>query len=169
MFQVDDYVNYSSQGICRITGIQDMKFGPGTGRKPYYLLRPVHGNTADIFVPVDNAVLVARMRPVLTPQQIDDAILASGSTEIVWEPDRKKRTAQFQEILSRREEHELLALASCLHRRQSENAKGFASGELQILRKAEQIIEQEFSFSLQIEQSNVGSYIHDKMAQYGLS
>ena len=42
--------------------------------------------------------------------------------------------------------------------------KGLSSGERDLLKKVEGIIEQEFSFSLQISACNIGEYIRQKLS-----
>ena len=56
-----------------------------------------------------------------------------------------------------------MLLASCLHRQLI--AKGLSTGDREILRKVESIIEQEFSFSLQISASSIGEYIREKLGE----
>lgn len=65
--------------------------------------------------------------------------------------------------MSRRDERELLMLTSCLYLKSKESSNGLSSTDAQILKKAELIIEQEFSFSLKISMQSVGAYIHEKL------
>lgn len=159
----NDYVNYSAQGICKIEDICPMNFGSGSSPREYYILKPIHQENAHIFVPVDNQKLVAQMRPVLSPEEIDRTILSVQDQKMPWISDRKLRLAQFQEILSRRREQELLLLVSCLYLKSRERAKGLSPIDAQILKKAESIIEQEFSFSLKISAQSIGGYIRQKL------
>ena len=52
------YVNYTAQGICRVEGIESLKFGDGKARD-YYLLRPVNQPESSVYLPVDNPDLLA--------------------------------------------------------------------------------------------------------------
>ena len=163
----NDYVNYGTQGICRIEDIRVLKLTPGSGGRSYYILRPVHQEHASIFVPTDSQALLARMRPILSPAEIDRIILSVKGQAMGWICDRKERAAQFQAILSRRDERELLLLIRCLCLRSREDPKGLTDGEAQVLKKAEQIIDQEFSFSLNLSQQAIGSYIRGKLGLSG--
>ena len=78
-----------------------------------------------------------------------------------WIEDRKQRTLQFQQILSRRDTRELLLLAGCLHKRRTE--KGLPTSELEILHKVEGMVEQEFSFTLNVGRAQIGTYIRDRL------
>lgn len=101
------------------------------------------------------------MRPVLTREEIDEIIFSVREEQIPWPNDRKVRISQFQQILSRRDTRELLMLASCLHKRKTE--KGLPASELEMLHKTEGMIEQEFSFALNIRKEEIGQYIRDRL------
>lgn len=158
---VNEYVNYGCQGICKIEDLRFMKFG-SVGHD-YFVLKPVHQENASIFVPADNQNLLARMRPILAPEEIDQIIASVKDQDMLWISDRKARAAQFQAVLSRRDERELLLLVSCLYLKSQENPKGLSSTDAQILQQAEHIIEQEFSFALQISPQDIGSYIRKRL------
>lgn len=161
---VNDYVNYSTYGICRIEEIKPVKFDSGRTSRVYYILKPVHQDKSCIYVPVENLTLVEKMRPVLTPQEIDQVIWSVKDQDMSWISDRKKRSEQFQEILKKRDERELLQLISCLYLKSQESKKGLTSSDARILKQAESIIEQEFSFSLKISTQNIGAYIQKRWA-----
>lgn len=159
----NSYVNYSSQGICEIEDICPMKFSFDSCERDYYILQPIHQNNARIFVPAENQKLVEQMRPVLSAEEIDRIILDAKDHSIPWISDRKQRAVKFQSILSRRDECELLQLATCLYLKSRDGAKGFCSSDGQILKKVEVIIAQEFAFSLNTDTQEVGAYIREKL------
>lgn len=163
MPSVNDYVNYSIQGICLVEDIRRAKFGYDGCEREYYVLRPVHQENSHVFVPTDNLALVGKMRPVLSPEEIDSTILSVRNRSIPWVRDRKKRTAEFHEILSRRDERELLLLVSCLYLKSKEEGKGLSDADGRVLKEAQTIIEREFSFSLNIEPQKTGEYIRGKL------
>ena len=162
MFRVNDYVNYSAQGVCKIEDIRAIRFPTCSRTREYYVLKPVHQNDTRVFVPVENQALTDRMRPILSPAEVDRIILRVKDQDMLWISDRKQRSARFQEILSRRDEEELLLLAGCLYRK-SREAKGLTAGDAQALKRAEAVIQQEFSFSLQINAGQIGEYIRRKL------
>lgn len=163
MYRKGDYVNYSTQGICEIEDVRLIKFNFDSQARKYYILKPVHQKNACIYVPIDNQKLLGQMRPILSSDEIDKTILSVRNSEIPWTKDRKQRTSEFQAILSRRDEKELLQLASCLYLKSKDGTKGFCSSDSQILKKVETIIAQEFSFSLKINPQDIGPYIRQKL------
>lgn len=50
----NDYVNYSTHGICRVEEIRFMQFDRSSKGREYYILRPVHPDNIRIFVPMGN-------------------------------------------------------------------------------------------------------------------
>ena len=159
MYQKGDYISYSGHGVCKISDIRAMDFG--SGKQDYYIIEPIAAGSATIYLPRDNPKALSRIRPVLTKEEIDAIIFSVREEQIPWPNDRKVRIAQFQQILSRRDTRELLMLASCLHKRKTE--RGLPAGELEMLRKAEGMIEQEFSFALNIQREDIGQYIRDRL------
>ncbi len=163
MLYENDYVNYSTNGICKIEEIRSMKFGGSPFESKYYILRPLDQSNGTIFVPADNQKLVDCMRPILSPSEID-AIIASVKNQCPsWIEDRKQRKAVFQEILSKRDERELLLLVICLHAREAECEKGLSASDAATLKKAMAVIDQEFSFSLKISRQEIRSYLREKL------
>lgn len=163
MPRVNDYVNYSTHGICKIEDLRFIKFDSCASGHDYYVLKPIARDTSSLFVPADNPILMERMRPVLSPEEIDQIILSVKDQNLLWISDRKQRSAQFQEILRTRDERELLLLISCLYLKSTETEKGLSNTDAQVLKKAESIIDQEFSFSLKISTSSIGSYIRERL------
>lgn len=148
-------------GVCQISDIRTIDFGTGSGAQDYYVVEPIAAGSATIYLPRGNPKVLSRMRPVLTKEEIDGIICSVRDDQIRWTNDRKARTIQFQQILSRRDTRELLMLASCLHKRRTE--KGLPASELEMLHKTEGMIEQEFSFALNVRREEIGQYIRDRL------
>ncbi len=101
------------------------------------------------------------MKPILSKEEIDEIIRNVKDEGLPWICDRKARLAEFQRILSRRDERELLLLASCLHQQLLE--KGLSASEHEMLRKVGGIIKQKFAFALDISRNEIGKYIQEKL------
>ena len=154
------YVNYGAQGICRVEGVRSARFG-GAKARDYYLLSPVHQPETSIYLPVDNPLLASKMRPVLTPEEIDRTIRSVRGIQMPRIEDFHLRAQRFSEILSRRDERELLLLVGCLYLRGEQRPQGLSIGDRQTLRQAQRIVEEEFSFSLHLQADQVGAYIRN--------
>lgn len=162
-FVKDEYVNYSTAGICLVEDIRQLQFPPLKHPATYYILKPVRNPSSTLFVPVDNTVLLGRMKPILSQAEVDRIIQSIREEELPWIADKKLRAAEFHDILIRRDERELLLLVSCLYRRGKELDRGLPGTDQQVLKEAEAAIEEEFAFSLQMEGKEVGRYIREKL------
>lgn len=163
MPHINDYVIYSTHGVCKIEDLRFIKFDSCTSGHDYYILKPIARNTSSLFVPADNPALVARMRPVLSKEEIDHIILSVKDQNLLWIDDPKQRSARFQEILRIRDERELLLMISCLYLKSIGTEKGLSNTDAQVLKKAESIIDQEFAFSLKISTSSIKHYLREKL------
>lgn len=162
MYNIGEYVNYGGHGICQITDICTRDFKTGAGEQNYYILQPISQGSTTFYLPSENPAVQARLRPVLTAEQIDRIIASVKDAEMPWIADRKLRLAKFQQIISRRDTAQLLLLASSLHQQQL--AKGLSSSDRETLHKIEGIIEQEFSFALGLGAKEIGSYIQNRLS-----
>ena len=72
MFSNGDAVLYGAEGVCRLEGSTQREIG---GKKlEYYVLKPVYRAGSTVFVPKGNETLTAKMRRVLSPEEIHKLI-----------------------------------------------------------------------------------------------
>ncbi len=114
-------------------------------------------------VPADNEELTKRMHNVLSQPEIDAIILNAKNDHMKWLKDHKQRGEQFRKIINRRDERELLQMVRCLYLHGKES--GLTSTDSQYMRRAEEIIEEQFSFTLKTKAKNVSSYIRDILGE----
>jgi len=161
-YEVNDYVRYAANGICRITDIAAFDAKDGHGEAVYYVLRPVGSDKTTLYVPVENPALTARMNRVPTKAQLDDMIRSAGDSELLWMDDRKQRGECFHEILKSCDQRSLLRLVSCLYLKRGELAeagKRLSASDSVILKQAERLVQSDFAFVLDIKESEVEGYI----------
>lgn len=151
------------QGICKVEDISVLKFSPKAPRRQYYTLRPLFQRSILIYVPVDEPSLTKRMRPILSPTEVDQIILSTKGKKLILRPDHRERTIIYHEILSSNDEQALLLLTDFLYKKSKRCHKGLTSSELSIFKAAEAIIVEEFSFALNIPGKDVGNYIKTKL------
>ena len=69
MFHVEDQVIYGVHGVCQIIDLQIQKIN---GKKvEYYVLEPIRQPGARFFVPSQSDIAAAKLRPVLTKEEVD--------------------------------------------------------------------------------------------------
>ena len=164
LFKVGDYVNYKNSGICRVEDIREQDYG--AGKHNYYILKSVYENDTTVRIPVDSKAVETNMRRLLTREEIDEIILETENSKNQWIEDYKKRAAAFEEILDSGNRADILWVIKSLslYRQESrEQKRKFGVTDEKILDKAGKIVLQEFSFILQLKQSEVLPYIIEKV------
>ena len=151
MFHCGETVLYGTEGVCRIAEIREMKVG--RTRENYYVLKPVYRESATIYVPVDNEKLVARMRRLLSAQEIDSLLGAVALEDVPWVDDPNERRTVYGEILASGDRCQQLRTAG----------RQLRSGDDQLLREAEKLLHDEFALVLAIPQQEVPAYIRSRI------
>lgn len=160
MPDIGSLVIYGSNGICRITDKRKEKlYG---AKNEYYVLTPVDNAGAMILVPADNEALLAKMKNILSENDIISLIKSIDDNELWWINDSKKRNELFSVILENGDRTELLRLIKCIYLKRKElssaGKKLWLSDE-NTLKKAEKIINAEFSMVLGISPEEVPQFI----------
>ncbi len=164
MYQIGDTIVYTSNGVCRIDDIREEAFG-GTTRA-YYVLQPRNGNLA-VYVPTDNERLLGHMRPLSTPQRVQEVIHSILLEEApVWIGDNHKRNVYFQSVLNEADIMELMRLTRAVRSRREELA---AHGKRNLLadeninKRAERMLFGEIAEVVGISPDEVEAYISDSL------
>lgn len=82
MFNVNDTILYGTHGICKISDITEQNFNGST--KKYYILQPLHNVSSTIYVPMDNEKLLAKIRRILSEEELYELIKAMPDKETTW-------------------------------------------------------------------------------------
>ena len=156
MFQMGQALTYGASGICRFDGIISQK----SGKKIvwYYVLKPVYNQGSTVFVPVDNEKLVARIRPVLSQQEVMDMIHGLSQTEELWVEDEGQRQNVYREILQTGDRKRILQVIKSL-----KAGRKFHAVDERLLKDAESVLHQEFAFVLGLPREQIQPFILKEM------
>ncbi len=161
-FAKGEYVVYGMNGICFLEDIKIMKFAFDSEKSTYYILKPTSNDASTIYVPLNNEKLMGKLRPVMTREEIDSLLLGLKDKEIEWEKDRRFRSENFHEILINGVTQNLLLMIRCLYMKKRELlplGKKLPTTDENTLKSAEKLVEEEFSFVLDIPKDDVSGYI----------
>lgn len=165
-YRKGEYVRYACNGVCLVDDIRlDVPAGKGAP-KEFYILKPVSNPASTIFVPTGSPALVGKMARLPNREELDQLILSTKDTQLPWIADRKTRLASFQAIVKTCDLRELICLVSCLYRRKralSATGKKLGSSDEALLQRAENLVENQVSFVLQVQDDQVGTYIREKL------
>ena len=165
MLQINSYIIYGSNGVCKISDIRKEKLC-GT-KQTYYVLTPIDNAAATIFVPVDNDALVAKMKQLLKKDEVLDLIHEIKDALLPWISDNKERGEYYTGLLSRGDRKEILTMIRTIYLKRlelTEQHKKLWAVDENALKRAEKIINDEFSLVLGIRPDMVPGFIHEKLA-----
>lgn len=163
MVNIGTTIVYGTQ-ICRVTDKKDQTFGKIT--RNYYVLTPVFDEKNVIYVPSDNENLVAKMRKILSAEEIYALIRSIPNTENIWIEDDKLRTQEYKGIIERGDREEIIKIIKTLFEHKCDmEAKGrklHAADEI-VLARAEKVLYEEFALVLDIKKEEVVPFITEQI------
>ena len=168
-YEKGNFVVYGTTGICVIDDVTEMSFMAGMEKSRYYVLKPEHSSDSKVYVPAANEILMSKLRPLLTRQEIDMLLTGMRDKELEWETDRRLRTEKFHEILTNGVTESLLLMIRSIYLKKNElenMGRKLAASDMNTLKTAEKLVEEEFACVLGIEKKDVGAYIRS-MIQAG--
>lgn len=166
MFEIGDRVTYGTEGVCRVEGVERLRIGGRYGQ--YYVLSPLYREGATVYVPMDNENLTARIKKLLSAEEIDELLREACQDELLWIEDANERKAAFGKILLAGDRRELVRMIRALYlRRRSLTARGkhLRAADDQALRDAEKLLNGEFAFVLGLPPAEIPAYIRSRIEQ----
>ncbi|MBQ3202632.1 MAG: CarD family transcriptional regulator [Clostridia bacterium] len=158
--KIGTYVMYGKTGVCLVKEQTTMAGGL------YYVLSPVGDSRSSVYVPCGNAELLARMRPLLTRDEIDGLLSDVDSVKLAWVEDRNERAMLYRAVTGGGDRKELVRLLCCLMRKKRERmeiGKRLSSMDENFLQECVRLVQEEFSMVLGIAASEVGPYIQERL------
>ena len=156
---IGDTVMHPSEGICVIDQIERRLFN--ASYTTYYVLKPQHGKSSStVYLPVERGNTL--LRDLLEKAEIDQIISKSTHCPTLWIEDNKLRKKTFSELLLEGDYVKLIRMIRDIHEhnamRIADGKKPCAADEA-VLQEAENILHQEFAYSLNLPIEEIGDYI----------
>ncbi|MBR2320351.1 MAG: CarD family transcriptional regulator [Clostridia bacterium] len=158
--KIGTYVLYGKTGVCLVKEQTSMAGGL------YYVLSPVSDSRSSVYVPCGNAELIARMRPLLTREEIDGMLSDVDTVRLAWIDDRNERAMLYRTITGSGDRKELVRLLACLMRKKQERiaiGKRLSAMDENFLQECVRLVQEEFSMVLGITVKEVGPYIQERL------
>lgn len=160
MYNIGTTVIYKNEGVCRITEITERRFKDKNIE--YYVLKPVHKDDSEIYVPKNNKELLSKMRKILSKEEILELIKTMPDEENIWIADENERKEHYREILVKGDRTELVRLIKTLYlhkQNQKKTGKKLHIADEKFLKDAEHLLYDEFAFVLNISKDEVLPFI----------
>ena len=164
MYRIGDKVLYSTIGVMEIVDIADQTVGDVT--KKYYVMKEYASpSTSLTYVPLDNEALVANIKPLLSKDELVEAVKASETAEpIEWIEDNRARSECYKKILASLDRVKIMVMIDTIaatgKRREEEGKKNYIADET-TMKKAEKLISTEFSLVFGMSENEVTEFIRE--------
>lgn len=164
-FQKDDFVVYGKNGVFRIADIQHLRLN-SKEHGMYYILQSIGNDQTTVYVPCDSDQLTARMRSVITTEQIDKVLEETQNEQLPWIEDKRARQETFQQISTSCDYRKILQMIHCIYQKKLErerDGKRLWTCDESVLNAAEKQIESEFSFALQMTGPDLRKFLQNRL------
>ena len=138
MYKISDMVIYGSEGVCEIVDIEEKDI-LGEQRK-YYVLKPVKKDSSTYYAPMDNEKALAKMRKLLSKEEIDELIDSMPDEQPNWITNSLERREKYKLIISKGNHTELIRVIKAIFTEKKEreaNGKRLASSDERFLKEAD--------------------------------
>jgi CarD family transcriptional regulator len=166
MLSLNDYVFYSTIGICQIADIRIVELG-GPGKQECYVLKPLANPKSTIYLPASQTTLNT-IRPVLSKKDIYSLIRDMPKEKSMWIDDARKRNKEYLAIIKTCDSRKLVGLIKTLQlekSRDNKKGKGLNSTDSKIMVAAEKLLYEEFAFVLGIALNEVVPFIQKRISR----
>lgn len=163
MFKVNDVVVYGAQGVCEIVGIDERKTD-GTS-KAYFVLKPMDDRGSTFYVPTWNEKALAKMRSVMTKQDVDALIDTMSGRKTTWIENEKDRKEAYRSILASGDRGAVISMVQALYIRKKEReaeGKRLHMSDEHFMRDAEQLLFNEWQYVLNMDKAGLMAYIFQR-------
>lgn len=165
-YSVGDIVVYDVYGICKISEIKKLAFSKSAYKEDYYVLSPLNSPKSIYYIPVSGDVSDKKLRLPLTEKEINYMLDKAVKENITYIEKRQLRLENYNNIINRGITSELVALIGCLFERRvllENQGKKMTATDETFFATAENMLKEEFSFSLGLPLEKVPEYIYNFM------
>lgn len=151
MYQSGSYVVYGAQGVCRVIGTEIQRIN--RTKSEFLILEPIEKAESRFYLPTGNPAVIAKIRPVLTPEELRELFRSSEIQNGVWIPDENRRKQQYRELLSGADRMALLKMLLLVYRHRDQQlaaGRKFHQCDDNFMHDAEKLLCSEISLVLQM-------------------
>lgn len=164
MFDIKDYVFYSSEGICQIDDIVSSPFSDVKTDVKYYVLHSAHGGSNTAFVPVDRADSL--IRRLVTKDEVETLVGKIDALSTFEEENLKQLKNKYTEAIRSGNPLEWIRVIKTVCYRTvngRENGRKVSDAEKTFSDNAKKFLYKELSVVLGISEDGAEKYISEKI------
>lgn len=166
MYQIGSLVVYGIHGVCRVLQMETQVID----RKAvtYLVLEPVGQEGSKYMIPTNNMTAMAQLRPMLTPQELEEMLCSQEVRRGSWNWDENARKQSYRELISSGDRMKLMQMVHTLYRHkksQQEAGKKVHMADDNFLRDAERILIGEISVIKDMSSDEAKLYLKNKLIE----
>ena len=164
MYEIGEQILYGIHGVCRITGVESMRFGKARAR--YYVLEPVEQPGAKFYIPVENEAAVAKLRPLLSREELLALLHSEEVRNYPWIADENQRKLRFRELINSGDREALMGMIGALLRHKNAQlaaGRKFHQSDENFLNDAQKLLNAEFAQVFGLEPKDVNAFIQKEL------
>lgn len=159
MYKIGDYVVYKRE-VCKISDIVNNYFSSG---KQYYIMHPIDDESLSINVPTDNKL--GLLRNVISKEEAEELINKIYHISPI-EVNDKMIDNEYRNLMNSMQLEDLIKIIKTTYLRNDErikNGKKAGDKDNNYFKKAEKILYNELSVSLNMSYEEVKEYVFDRV------
>ena len=157
---------YGIHGVCTIVDVETKSVD--RKKVEYFVLEPKEQPGARYYVPTHNPAALAKLRPLLSAEELETLLASESTRRISWIADENLRKQKYRELINSADRAALISMIRALYRHKQEQLEAgrkFHQCDENFLRDAQKLLCSEFSLVLGIPQSEVSGYIEKKLCE----
>ena len=164
MYQIGDQVVYGIHGVCNI--VEQEKRVVDRKTVTYLVLEPVGQDGSRYLVPTHNQAAMGKLRPMLSPAELENLLHSSEIREDGWIREENLRKAAYKELITSGDRAGLLKMIYSLYnhkKNQMASGKKVHLADDKFLRDAEKLLASEISVVMNLPADEARAYLRKEM------
>ena len=164
MYQIGDQVVYGIHGVCNI--VEQEKRVVDRKTVTYLVLEPVGQDGSRYLVPTHNQAAMGKLRPMLSPAELENLLHSSEIREDGWIREENLRKAAYKELITSGDRAGLLKMIYSLYnhkKNQMASGKKVHLADDNFLRDAEKLLASEISVVMNLPADEARAYLRKEM------
>lgn len=164
MYQAGDRVVYGMHGVCSVVTLEERTVD--RKRITYLVLEPVGQHGSRYLVPAHNAGAMAKLRPMLTVEELKQLLASDEVRSDSWILDENQRKQTYRELIGSGDRVKLMGMVRNLYRhRETQSAAGKKVHlcDDNFLRDAERVLASEIALVMETDLESAKNYLREQL------
>lgn len=159
MYEINDYIMYSTTGVCKLVDIVEEK-DRNFLKKQYYVLNHVYEKNTIIKIPTDNTKIF--MRNILSKEEAKEILQSSVVNESIWIDNERQRSESFKTLVKSGEFTNWVKLVRTIFLKKKEKVslgKKLNQSDEMIMKNSEKLLFEELGVIFNLDEKEAHKYI----------